>query len=343
MISLIENRWDESLNHLSYGDGYDIRVHGVQVALSVLARRSRLLGHKLKDINFTASRFGSYDVKTEDAIKLYQIATGIPDDGILNRLTFEGIFLSLRNELGVTVVEVETNKLRICEITKELIDEFPNLEDTDMGDGIDDDGLLDDDSIGNNDGSDSILDDGLGGISVGEYPNYNSKGDYWFPDSFWHNMTGYGKGEDMFALFTPKFPNFGGEDYTPGRGYSKTGDHSNDFINDLLANSIYEGNFDYSKPLSWVSNSQMNINVDGFRYETSSKYDTFFSKKNTGETRGSDFEITIVYGANGQFAKKLINLIPRARSQQLDASGEALYDVIEFVAKDIIETDNSRR
>lgn len=347
-MKLVEDRWSENLNNLHYGDGYDIRIHAAQVALSLISRRTDVVG---KEVNFSTVRFGYYDLNTEKAIEAFQRATGLYITRKLDKITYEKLFEVLRNRLNVTILEVGKNKLKVCEINKEISDMLPehNYPNNDENGN---NTLFENENFNPNPYEDEF--DHMEGIDWGDFEigDYEADGGYNPPnflDNFWKSIKD--GTDDVFSILTPDLGRGGsptlnirgsGESYVNTNGIPGTGDGSNDFIDNLLANSIYQGNFDYEKPLSWVSNSEMNINVNGFKYDNSDKYGTFFDGKNTSDTRKSAYDITIVYGTNSQLAKKLIDVRPRAKSQQIDASGEAIYEVIEFIAKDVVETDNRK-
>lgn len=348
---LIEKRWDKTFLDIKYGDGYDIRVHAVQVALCLLARRSQITGPKLNSVNLALVKFGFYDVETEHSIKLYQEAVGIAKSGILNRVTYESMFETVKSELKSMIVQIAEKKLQIKEITSEIVDE---------------DYDLDIDNVISNSPENYYSNNNV-------YPNYDYLELYYndqadeertsisisstnntFFDRFWSSMVD--NYDSVFLSATIGTISFGSggtlnlsgtsTDVLNGRYSSSNNDNDNfgsNYIDSLLSNSIYSGNYDYTKPSSWISNSSMNINVDGYSYEASEKHKTFFSSNNSSTTRKSNYDITVVYGANGQFAKKILGVVHRARTQQVDSSGEAIFDVIEFIAKDIIETDNTRK
>lgn len=365
---LVEKNWDESLANVKYGEGYDIRLHAAQVALNVIDRRSQVTGARMNEINFSSVKFGYYDVHTEQALREFQLAVGIPTTGVLDKLTYQYLFMVLRRELNVVIVETKNKTLKIYEITKDMEGLLPEY---DFGTNESDDDF---NGSGEDEGSSWLPNFGFnwgddGGYNDDPYKDLNYKD--WntsYMDGFWDSLKD--KVDDFFGIGTGKTPDLGNGgmswngnwntgskpdgswdgNWNTGGGPSHPSvvPPSNNgggvtFVDGLLANSIYKGNFDYSKPVSWVSKSQMDINVDGYQYENSEKYDTFFSAKNTSDTRKSNYDITIVYGPNGRFAKKIVDVRPRGKSQQVDASGEAIFEVIDFIAKDIIETDNIRR
>lgn len=376
---LIEKKWDKSLLDIKYGDGYDIRIHAVQVALCLLSRRSQL--SNLKSINLSLVKFGYYDVETENAIGTYQYSVGIPKSNKIDKVTYESLFNTLRVELNAIIIQIAEDKLKIQEITSDMLDDEYDSNSDDKIQSSDSENELN--SSGNNynnfndyyndfisseqlsqsgeeygslnNGYNNGINGGnLFGTSTG-YENNNSfingYNNEAYIDRFWGSML-----EEYDSLFlstttnTKSFGSGGRLNLTGGRTYETTSIFTNSnndtsnlgssYIDTLLSNSIYSDNFDYVKPSTWISNSAMNINVSGYTYESSKKHDTFFSASNSDVTRKSNYDITIVYGANGQFAKKILGVVHRAKSQQVDSSGEAIFDIIEFIAKDIVETNN---
>jgi hypothetical protein len=53
--------------------------------------------------------------------------------------------------------------------------------------------------------------------------------------------------------------------------------------------------------------------------------------------RKTDFDITIRYGANEQLEKTIKRVKLRSVSQEIDASGNPVFDVFEFIAQDLID------
>ena len=368
---LVEKMWSEDLLDVIFNSGYDIRIHAVQTALSLILRRSSNLSQRMGGFDFSPREFGVYDSETEDCIRCYQKAVGLSETGKIDPQTYMSIFVNLRKELNSTIIKNGPRSIKICDAgsIKDISDDetssigvsFVNkIEDTFKG-GIGDvnieDAIKDTLIISNpaiygagelystikdtiNDYINDKFSNANGNKTYGETPNLSEEimNEYYdSPNLSKRILSGY-------SYDTPSFGHGGYREGSESPSYSNvTNDIENDYIGNLLANSIYEGNFDYSRPIVWDSKSNMNIDVGGFVYDKSSKYETFFSDKDTSPTRRSGYDITIVYGANGQFAKQILGVIPRAKSQQLDASGEAIYDVIEFIAKDIVETNNIRR
>jgi hypothetical protein len=61
---------------------------------------------------------------------------------------------------------------------------------------------------------------------------------------------------------------------------------------------------------------------------------------NIKQLRRSRFDVTIVYGAKGETARKILDVTPIAVTQEMNASGEPIYDVYEFVGRDVVYSNN---
>jgi hypothetical protein len=351
----IDNQWDKSIFNMSYGDGYDIRLHAIQVGLNLIHRRSNKLGPAMFSVDLSTIVFGYFDVQTEDALRKFQGSIGLVETGKIDETTYQMLFDALRREFGVIILHNGIETLKIYEITKDLLEQFPWLKvsiDSDgetlspmqntLEEGGQEEGSYPD--VYNSDNSremDNSFNNIINGVpGSSSYAQVNIPNNSETLDPFWDSLVnGYGK-EQFAASMVYTAPN-GGKEYTDLSG-NVYGDGDEDFVGHLLANSIYKGNFDYDKPMAWKSTSKMDINVAGFKYEKSEKHKTFFAKENSADNRKSKFNITIVYGTNGQFAKQIVDVRPRSTTQEVDASGNPIYDIIEFVAKDVIESNNTR-
>lgn len=110
-----------------------------------------------------------------------------------------------------------------------------------------------------------------------------------------------------------------------------------DFIY-ILGNELSNVNLQTEYDKSWTSNSVFPIRtVKDLSFEESEKHNPFFKKDDSDITRKSGYDITIVYGPNKQHYRKLCDVIPRSKSQEVNSSGEAIYDIIEFIARDVVE------
>lgn len=104
-----------------------------------------------------------------------------------------------------------------------------------------------------------------------------------------------------------------------------------------LANEIYKVNLSSEIGDSWSSHSTLDIDLSSNMYEESSKHDPHFREDLASLSRMSNYDIVIVYGPNKQKYKKIKNVITRSVSQEVNASGEAIYDIIEFIAQDVVD------
>lgn len=124
-----------------------------------------------------------------------------------------------------------------------------------------------------------------------------------------------------------------GSEYTTP-DYVGDSDRDYDYIYGLFANSIYDGAV--NKASSWASNSdESSIKNYAGGFETSSNL-PFFDPSCLSILRQSKFDLTVVYGASGKYARKILEVTPISVTQEFDASGEPIYDVYEFLAKDIV-------
>lgn len=353
---LIENLWTESLEHLMYNNGFDVRIQAIQVALFSLSNRSSNIGENIRDdVEYSETKFGYFDVPTELSIKSFQKAINKETTGILDEDTYIKIFSALKNDLNCIIVETDDEKLKMLEVTDELKD-FLGIEGSESNsyDEIYGNDLSEEENnikINNN------IEDMNNLLSQREEEktdNFISKWNENYTDVYSNPYKDENNIDSNFYIYSknnggrtlPGYPNVDNNyNYNLDYGNSINGIEGNnhDFINNLLANSIYDGNLDFEKSIMWKSNSNLDININGYKYEKSEKYKPFFSNENSSKTRDSNYDITIVYGSNGQFAKKIVDVIHRSKSQQIDATGEAIYDVIEFIARDVIETDNIRK
>ena len=70
-------------------------------------------------------------------------------------------------------------------------------------------------------------------------------------------------------------------------------------------------------------------------------YDSFFDVDNAKEYRKNHMDIKIVFG-NNSISKTIKNVFMRSSSVEVDTSGNPIYEVYEFIARDIVESDEPR-
>lgn len=65
--------------------------------------------------------------------------------------------------------------------------------------------------------------------------------------------------------------------------------------------------------------------------------DSFFNSNNTDLLRQDDIDISITYGTNQTHKKTIKSAKFRSIGQQIDANGNPIYEIYEFIAKDLLE------
>lgn len=361
--------YTENYARFDYRDSmsYDIGIHAIQTALYIQGYDNK------PDIDVNNIVFGYYDVYTEKMIKQFQISNNMnPAEGVLNEETWNSIFdglvltkkvaLFITGEEEITIVDNDEYLDLGSERRGYMTSGSENFNDKDKNSPHNDgysnfinsgDYTTSDDLSGENFGQnlynqitdlkDSGLNDiinqyitgdgGYSGFGFGQYLTngsmiLNDLRDYTIPGKRvvvpgGSSLTG---GSNRWNDTSISSLNY--SDYQ--RDY--------DFIYNLLANTAYSAG-GYTNPLQ-SSNSTIDTleNYSG-SYESSSNK-PFFNPDNINTLRRSKFDITIVYGAKGEKARKLISVVPMSVTQEMNASGEPIYDVYEFVAQDVVYSNN---
>lgn len=351
MSLLISERYDDSLTRLSYSGEYDIRVHAVQSAILIL------YGEYINDVNINEINFGYYCHNTEMLIREFQRINNMSITGILDEETWNKIHSQLKTIKKSSIIQVGIKRISVVDIDGLLDNYIPSggiTNDNDLSDYIPNGGLTYNDNFG--------YENLNGGINFIEFLKYfqSTGSDTSFSDLKYGDLNGGKHFDELIYSYIVSggsvYNNVsfgynignGGEYWhdkylTPSQ-YNVNGSSNRDYdyIYNLLANSIYEGNVDLS-PTN-ISNSTSNVGKFSGKYGRSTN-DTFFSNsgysdsyfKNINTLRKSKFDIEIIYGAKGSKSRKIIDVIPVSLSQEVDASGEPIYDVYEFIAKDVID------
>lgn len=114
-----------------------------------------------------------------------------------------------------------------------------------------------------------------------------------------------------------------------------------DFAYNLLANSIYSGNQDVKNHEKWYSYLDDDGEIKVVNLKESNKNEAFFNNKKSEMFKRRNFDISIKYGvANSDIIKIIKNIIPRNITQEVNASGEPIFEVVEFIAQDVLEEVN---
>lgn len=352
MSMLISEKYSDSLSRINYTSEYDIRVHAVQSIILIL------YSDYLTDLNLNEINFGYYCYVTECLIKEFQNINGLNVTGTLDEVTWNEIHDKFKILKKSAIIQTGPKRITVINIDSLLSDYIvkDNINnDNSLSEYIEGGGLSYNTSIGyeNLDGGINFIeylkayeiygqDTSLSNLAYtdlngGKYFDelaYNyivSGGSVYNNVSFGYNI---GNGGESWhdKYLTPLKYNVSG---SSNRDY--------DYIYNLLSNTIYEGNVDLS-PIN-VSYSSNDIGKFAGKYGTSNN-DTFFSNSgykdpyfsnNVGTLRKSRFDIEIVYGAKGSKSRKILDVIPMSISQEVDASGEPIYDVYEFIARDVVD------
>lgn len=347
---------------------YDIGIHAIQTALYIQGDNIEA------GININDLVFGYYDVNTERMIKEFQINNDMkPADGTLNKATWDAIFNGLALSRGVGIAKTGEEEITIVDNDDYLdsINDNSNYN-PDGNENYGDDG--NDNNLNNggginfrNDGNYTVSDD-LSGEKYGDdsYNYITDIGDFNDSDIIDGYVTGNGgysySGSGSYSMYggvsaiDPGDYNLlgnkivipGGNSLTDGNNrwndtsLSSLNDNDYqkdyDFIYNLLANTAYSGG-GYTNPLQSSNSTTDTLENYTGSYERSTN-ESFFNPDNIATLRRSKFDITIVYGAKGQKARKLIQVVPMSVTQEMNASGEPIYDVYEFVAKDVVYSND---
>lgn len=71
-----------------------------------------------------------------------------------------------------------------------------------------------------------------------------------------------------------------------------------------------------------------------------SDYQPSFNPNNINTLRKNNFSISLIYGEKKEKYRKIIGVSPVSVSQEIDTTGNPIYDIYEFIAKDVIEINN---
>lgn len=75
------------------------------------------------------------------------------------------------------------------------------------------------------------------------------------------------------------------------------------------------------------------------QYDGSSKHTPFFNSNNSQKLRNSNLEIRVDFGANHPLNTTIKHVFLRSLGTDVDASGNPIYKVYEFIGQDVIEND----
>lgn len=350
---LISERYTDDLKSLTYGQGYDIRIHALQTTLLILDVKY------YDDLNINDINFGYHCSITESIIKEFQIYNNLIFDGKINLETWNSIFAQLKVLKGCTIIQTGPRNIDVIGSNELLEGTNINGNDSNTSNSSDSNIEISDNSISANIVSDNIsYEKNSNGKSYLEalnnlstdgkdtsyfYYQYNkSNGGKSFDDLVYNYIVSGGK---VYNNASYSYNINGGEswDYkyiTPIMfNSSGSANKDYDYIYNLLSNSIYEGNLDLSPMSVSFSNNDIGKFINPFTASTNKPYFSPYAEPNfkNDALKNSKFDITIVYGPKGSKARKIIGVTPMAMSQEINASGEPIYDVYEFIAKDVVD------
>lgn len=76
------------------------------------------------------------------------------------------------------------------------------------------------------------------------------------------------------------------------------------------------------------------------KYDGSSKHTPFFNQYNSKKLRKTNMELRVDFGNKNPNNQTIKHLYLRSKGIEIDASGNPLFEIFEFVAQDIVESDN---
>ena len=367
----VREEYNDNYQNLTFGDGYLIGIHGIQTALYM-----QNYNYLTSNINMNDINYGYYDSSTEKMIKTFQQNNNINPTGVLTKETWDAIYDGLIKEKGVILSITGEKQLTIVDVDDMIDNEteekkyittggkrYDNIEEkkhiTNNGSknfigygefSTNSDSLSGQNFYGktseyiqleNGQSFEQSYNDSKNNNDAGKtneyYGNYNINGSDYYNDLKYNYITSGNK--SITPNYTINMPNTNRWNGTAikdidGGNYRK----DYDFIYNLLANSSYNlgGYINPQKQSNSTIDTLVNYTGD---YEQSSNK-PFFSPDNMLTLRRSRFDIDLVYGAKGMKSRKIINVVPMSVSQEVNASGEPIYDVYEFVAQDVIYSDD---
>ncbi len=368
LINVADNYTPTYMN-INYGDGYLIGIHAVQTALNMQGYG------KTESVNLNSIYYGYYNVDTERMIKQFQKDNNINITEKLDKKTWDAIFDNLLKKQGCIIVKTGEKQITIVDIDtyiESLEDKAKNGPDTGIGDEPGEDREYPDTGSGKSyptqdgrKGASDILNESPTGQRT--HPNLDVLNPG-MTDNIWydaiaasnngktnsfignHNVDGSAMFDDLVYNYVTR-----GGTYYNGVSYKYNLDGESqfdndyrkinlgqtekdyDFVSNLLANSIYGdayGEGSYFLPIKESKSTIDGLGYYGGSYEGSTNR-PFFNPANIDTLRKSRFDITIVYGAKGEQARKIRRVTPISVTQEMNASGEPIFDVYEFIARDV--------
>lgn len=319
--------YDEELASLKYGDGYNKKLHALQIALSLLG----VFDDESNELIY--GYYNSYfESKFEEFKRKNNIIQGkvIIDDNswydTVKKFTIEkeaSVFLRSNGEFALSTMDAILKKKKLDEIGyNENLAQVINPQDR----------IIEKDFEYASGSSKAYMIPSYNEINInanttpysyltGGSLSYNIKAD----NSFDANV--------LDIIDSPIYAN--STVSTPPSVSSVEGNSKNyRYISGLLTNRISDANLEKHYTWSDIDNKSDIGSFSGIFDKVANL--PFFHPARIGALRNSLFDITVVYGADGNMARKIVGVVPISVATEVDASGEPVYDVYEFIAKDII-------
>jgi hypothetical protein len=361
----VADNYQPTYEKAQYGDGYLIGIHAVQTALNMQGYG------KTQNVNLNSIYYGYYDINTQTMVKQFQKDNHLNITEKIDKKTWDTIFNNLLKQQGciiaqtgekeISIIDIDTYIENLNDSGKQNSDsttgdeasdnrEYPNLDSTktypasDSGKSYSD--VLNDTPQGQrthpnldslNPGmTDTAWYDAIAAANSGKSSsfvgNHNVDGSAMFDDLMYNYIVSGGKYYNGVSYaYNLNGGNYFDDQYN--KIYLGDSEKDYDFIYNLLANSIYADG-GYYLPVKESKSTTDGLGYYGGSYESSTN-SPFFDPSNIDILRKSKFDITIVYGAKGEQARKIRQVTPISVSQEMNASGEPIFDVYEFIARDI--------
>lgn len=358
MMDDISGMYDSNLSNIDYSGSYNIRMHGVQTSLVALSYSN--------NVDKNSINFGYYCPNTTKMLKKFK-GTSSNSKVILDEATYDSIFNTLKTNLNLIIYQTGEREVSLYDMDRFLDEGSDDRGEYNKDNEGNDIMPIDSNTSGNSDfNMFSDFDNDLSKLKLGEYWGNNGNGDSFSGgdgtlDDYLDNIAG--NGENSFFVDGVFVPGNGdnyldmvyneiignGDSFRPvesnwesGNGDSFNPDDSPyqgvddgkgnyDYIYGLLANSLYDDDITDGPLWSSSSSTEYGASNKGFK---DSENSPFFKGQNGNITKET-YDITIVYGAKSESSVKIVGVTPIGVTQEINASGQPLYNVYEFIAKDV--------
>lgn len=333
--------YDSYLLNLKYGHGYDERIHAIQSALSIIGYHEEFQN---------GIEFGYYTPKFEEIIQSFKYKYSIGTSGNLDIITWAVIVEKLIKEWKCTIYVVD-GKVVLSKLDealeKERLDKIIDMifgSDSSNMPSYDVDYGNSGSSNSNNNGNNGSSNGGIAGGEAWPGVDLDYSGNAWDSNnsnnSNINNNLGYninGEYTSINKIINANYPYTPEEvqgPHRPDTGTAHGSERNYKYISLMLTNTMTDDQLE--KHYTWKSEpTPETIGLFGGAFDKVANL-PFFHPARIGALRKSLFDITIVYGSDGAMARKIIGVTPISVATEVNASGDPVYDVYEFIAQDIV-------